>query len=120
VSDPRAGEPQVAWIACEPGATVLAADGSDIGQLKQVAGDETRDIFDGLVVSHGKLEGDRYIAAERVKGIWPNRVQTDLTPQEAETLAPYQEATVTEWHADRDNGFGARVKRAWNALIGRR
>jgi hypothetical protein len=88
--------------------------------MKQVAGDETHDIFDGLVVSHGTLEGDRYIPAERVKGIWPNRVQTDLTAQEAAALPPYQESKVTEWHADRDNSFGARVKRAWNTLIGRR
>jgi hypothetical protein len=27
---------------------------------------------------------------------------------------------VTRWHADDDRSFGARVKRAWNALIGKR
>jgi hypothetical protein len=113
-------DPQVAWIAIDQGALVTAADGSDVGTVKEIAGDETHDIFDGLVVEHSRFDSPRYVAAERVKGIWPNRVETDLTAADAEGLPPYTAPKVTEWHADDDRGFGARLRRAWHALIGKR
>ena len=117
---PESGEPQCAWIAINQGAVVTAADGSEIGTIKEIAGDETHDIFDGLVVEHSRFDSPRYIAAERVKGIWPDRVETDLTVAEVDSLSPYSEPKVTEWHADDDRGFGARVRRAWRALTGKR
>ena len=120
MSAPGGDEPQVAWIAIEEGAAVLAADGRQVGTMKEVAGDEEHDIFHGLVVSCPGVEGERYIPAERTTGIWPMKVQTDLTPDEAKTLPPYKASQVTRWHADEGGGFGARVKRAWNALIGKR
>jgi hypothetical protein len=113
-------EPQVAWIAIEVGAIVHAADGSQVGALKEVAGDEEHDIFDGLVVTISGSETPRYIPAERVKGIWPMRIETDLGADEARQLPEHRAQKVTQWHADHDRGFGARVKRAWNALIGKR
>jgi len=113
-------ESQVAWIAIETGAVVHAADGSRIGTMKQVAGDEEHDIFDGLVVTTPASETPRYIAAERVTGIWPMRIETDLDADEAASLPEHKAQRVTRWHADDDRGFGARVKRAWNALIGKR
>ena len=91
----------IAWTAIEPNTAVVGADGTRIAQVVQVAGDENADIFDGLVVSASGLEGKRYIPAERVKSCWVDRVETDLG-------------------ADEGGGFGARMKRAWNALLGRR
>ena len=113
-------EPQVAWIAVEAGAAVLGADGAQVGTMKEVAGDEEHDIFHGLVVTSPGVEGDRYIPAERVTGIWPGRIQTDLTADEARALPPYKASPVTEWHADEGGGFGDRMRRAWHALIGKR
>jgi hypothetical protein len=120
VSTPGADEPQVAWIALEAGTAVHAADGSQVGTMKEIAGDEEHDIFHGLVVTAPGSDTDRYIPAERVTGIWPTRVATDLSPEEAGSLEAYTASQVTHWHADEGGGFGARVKRAWNALIGRR
>jgi hypothetical protein len=114
------GEPQVAWIAIDENAVVVAADGSEIGQVKEVVGDEGADIFDGLVLTHPRHGTSHYIAAERVKGIWPDRVGTDLTPAEAGSLPEYTEPRVTTWHADEGGGFGARMRRAWHDLFGRR
>jgi hypothetical protein len=111
--------PQVAWIAIEHGAVVCAADGSQIGTMSEVAGDEEHDIFDGLVLTTHDSEAPRYIAAERVKGIWPDRIETDLSADEAARLPTYTASKVTHWHADRDRGFGARVKRAWHELFRR-
>lgn len=114
-----AGEPQVAWIAIEQDADVYAADGSRVGTMKEVAGDEEHDIFDGLVVSCPGFETARYIPAERVKGIWPTRIETDLSGDDVARLGQYTPSRVTRWHADEGRGFGARVKRAFNDLFRR-
>ncbi len=110
------GEPQVAWIAIEAGAVVVTADGSEIGTVKEVAGDEEHDIFDGLVVSASRFGADRYVASERVKAIWPDRVATDLSPGEAESLPEYRAPRQTVWHAD---AGGGRLRRAFRDLFGR-
>ena len=54
-----------------------------------------------------------------MKGIWPRRVETDLTAAEAGSLPPYKATPTTEWHADEGGGFGARMRRAWHDLFGR-
>jgi len=113
------GDP-VAWTALDEGALVVAADGSEIGHVKEVVGDEGADIFDGLVLTHARRGTSHYIASERVKGIWLDRVETDLTPEEARSLPDYTEPKVTTWHADQGGGFGARLKRAGKDLFGRR
>jgi hypothetical protein len=111
----------VAWTAIEPNTAVVDAAGTQIARVVQIAGDENADIFDGLVVTASGLEGRRYIPAERVKSIWVDRVETDLTTDEAAHLTAWAEPpTTTVWHADEGGGFGARLRRAWNALLGRR
>ena len=111
----------VAWTAIGPNAAVVDSAGTEIARIVHVAGDENEDIFNGLVVTSAGGEGKRYIPAERVKTIWPDRVETDLSPDEAAHLADWSEPpTTTVWHADEGGGFGTRVKRAWNALLGRR
>jgi hypothetical protein len=119
VSESGAPDP-VAWIAIGEGALVVAADGSEVGKVKEVAGDKEADIFDGLVIKHSRFDADRYVASERVKGIWPDRIETDLTAAEAESLPPYKESKTTEWHAGEGGGFGARLRRAGKDLFGRR
>jgi len=112
----NAGEPQVAWIAIDEGAVVLAANGSEIGTVKEVAGDEEHDIFDGLVISHSRFGAHRYVASERVTGIWPDKVATNLSDEEAGQLPEYREPRVTEWHADEGGG---RFRRAFRELFRR-
>jgi hypothetical protein len=111
---------RVAWTALDAGAVVVAADGSEVGKVKEVAGDKEADIFDGLVVTHSRHGSSHYIASERVKSIWPDRVETDLTPEEAGSLPSYEEPKVTTWHAGEGGGFGARLRRAGKDLFGGR
>jgi hypothetical protein len=111
----------VAWTAIGPNVGVLDAAGTEIARVVHVAGDENEDIFNGLVVTRAGSEDKRYIPAERVKTIWSDRVETDLSPDEAAHLPEWTAPpTTTVWHADDDTGFGARMRRAWNALLGRR
>jgi sporulation protein YlmC with PRC-barrel domain len=114
------GPDRVAWTGLETGALVIAADGSEVGKIKEVVGDEEADIFDGLVVNHSRRGSSHYIASERVKSIWPERVETDLSPEEAGSLPVYDEPKVTAWHAGDGGGFGARLRRAGKDLFGRR
>lgn len=95
--------PEVSWMAIERDATVVAADGSVVGTVAEVAGDPEADIFDGLVVSLSVLGANRYLPAERVTRIWPDRVQVDLSPEEIERLGEYEEPVAERWAGPDDS-----------------
>jgi hypothetical protein len=81
------GDP-VSWLLIERGWRVLDALGGEIGHVAAVLGDKERDIFDGLAVSLGLLEGDRYLAAEDVGTIEEGTVHTEV--QDASALGEYR------------------------------
>jgi hypothetical protein len=74
------GEPQVAWKAIEEGADVVAADGEVAAHVSRIVGDSDADVFTGLAVTVHAFGHERFIPAERVGGIWPRRVEVDLSP----------------------------------------
>jgi hypothetical protein len=86
----------VSWLLIEPGWKVVAADGSEIGQVHEVVGDKGKDIFDGLAVSSGLLAKARYVPAESVGTIIEGRIEVDLAPDAAERLEPYAEPPPSE------------------------
>jgi hypothetical protein len=49
-----------------PGWKVYSADGAEVGQVDEVAGDDSHDIFDGLAIATSALGKPRYVPAERV------------------------------------------------------
>lgn len=101
--------PQVSWKAIERDAAVVAADGSKVGRVVEIAGDRTADIFDGLVVALGTLGSGRHLPAERVTGIWPGRVEVDLTAEQLERLPEYEEPVVERLRGE--SGFRRFVRR---------
>jgi len=86
--------PQVSWKAIERDAVVLSAEGDNLARVVEIAGDRRADIFNGLVVTLGPLDAKRYLPAERVAGIWPRRIQVDMTAAELDRLPHYQEPVV--------------------------
>jgi sporulation protein YlmC with PRC-barrel domain len=84
-------EPQVAWKAIEADAEVFSTEGENVGKVAQVVGDPDADVFTGLSISLGVLGADRFVESERVRGIWPDRVELELTVQEIEALPEYDE-----------------------------
>ena len=113
-------ESEISWKTVDAGATVVTADGRQVGKLREVVGDRESDIFDGLVVRAAALKGDRYIASERVLRIWPDRIEVDLGADEALNLPEYAEpAAATTWRPDA-GGVGARLRNAFRDLFGRR
>jgi hypothetical protein len=85
-------ETAVAWIATPYRAPVVAADGSEIGTAESLLGDETEDIFHGIVVK--QREGGKLveIPAARIKKITSKHVVTDLTEGGISGLQPYRES----------------------------
>lgn len=102
-------EAQVSWKAIERDAVVVAADGTKAAHVAEVAGDPDADIFNGLVLSLGALGGNRYLPAERVRGIWPDRVEVDASADELEHLPRYEEPVGGRIVAD--DSFLTRLRR---------
>jgi hypothetical protein len=86
----------VAWIMIEPGWKVVAADGTEIGRIHEVAGDENIDIFDGLVITNSVLGPKKYVPAEVVGDIYEGEVRLKLTGDEVERLSEYEAPGVSE------------------------
>lgn len=87
-------EPQVSWKGIERNAAVVSSDGTEIAKVVEVAGDQSADIFNALVVKIGPLEQKLNLPAERVVAIWPRRVEVDLTAREVARLPVYEESVV--------------------------
>jgi sporulation protein YlmC with PRC-barrel domain len=101
--------PEVSWKAIEKGARVFAPDGTEIGKVSEIAGDEEADIFSGLVVSLSRLSANRFLASERVTGIWSDRIETNVSAEQAEALEDYKEPVAERWQVPDD--FMTRLRR---------
>ena len=101
-------EPQVSWKAIEQDATVVTSDGDEAGRVVEIVGDPAADIFGGLVVKATVLDEKRHLPAEHVKGIWPRRVEVDLSAAELKGLPPYEEPVVERLEPKR--GFVTRLR----------
>lgn len=101
-------EPQVSWKVVERNAAVVGAEGAEIARVVEIAGDRTADIFSGLVVKPGTLDAKRFLPAEHVVEIHPQRVRVDLTAEAVGALPPYDEPVVERLPTE---GFFRRLRR---------
>ena len=104
-------EPEVSWKALEPGAEVISSEGEPVGSVSRVVGDADADVFTGIAVKHGVLGGERLVPSERIRAIWPERVEVDLSKRDVENLPPYEDSPVVRWTPDEDTGFFSRLFR---------
>jgi hypothetical protein len=81
----------VSWFVVEPGWKAVAADGTEVGTVKETIGDSNTDIFNGLAISTGLLSHPLYVPAEEVERIEEGRVVLRLDPGQVEQLEPYAE-----------------------------
>ena len=97
----------VSWYLIRPGWKVLAVDGSDVGKVDEVAGDDNADIFDGLAIATSALGKPRYVPSEQVAEITEGAVRLTLTREEAKHLGEYLEpATSATIEPDSKGGAG--------------
>ena len=86
----------VSWFVIEPGWKVVAADGSEVGEVAETVGDSSHDIFDGLSVRSGRFAKPRYIPAEQVGTITEGVVHVKLSPDQVRHLREYDEPPPSE------------------------
>ena len=97
----------VSWLMIETGWKVIASDGSEVGQVDEIAGDSSLDIFDGLAIATSAFGKPRYVPAEQVGQITDGVVHLTLTPAEVEQLGEYLEpATSAEIEPESKGGVG--------------
>jgi hypothetical protein len=101
-------EPQVSWKVIEAGASVVTSDGTKAATVSRVVGDTDADVFTGLAVKAGVLREERLIPSERVRAIYPDRIEVDLTSSDVEHLPPFKETPVVRIEAGAP-GFLARL-----------
>ena len=100
----------VSWLMIETGWKVLAEDGSEVGEVDEIAGDDTEDVFDGLAVATSAFGKPRYVPAEQVAEITDGVVRLSLTVNQVSQLGEYLEpATTAEIEPDSKGGFGESV-----------
>jgi hypothetical protein len=94
----------VSWFLIRSGWTVVSADGHEVGRVDEVAGDETHDIFDGLVIATSMLGKPRYVPAEQVGTIEEGTIHLTLSRDQCERLGEYLEPATS---AEIEPGGGA-------------
>jgi hypothetical protein len=93
-----------------PGWKVYASDGTEVGQVDEVSGDDNADIFDGLAIATSALGKPKYVPAERVTTITEGRVNLSLTSEEIEGTSEFLEpATSEEIEPDDHRGLGETI-----------
>src|SRR6266511_2653972 len=98
----------VSWLVIRPGWRVFAADGSQVGEVDEIAGDDSEDVFDGLAIATSSFGKPRYVPAEQVAEITEGVVRLALTRGQVERLGEYLEpATSAEIETDSKGGLGA-------------
>ena len=101
----------VSWLMIRPGWKVYAADGTEVGAVDEVAGDDNADIFDGLAVATSALGKPIYVPAESVGPITDDaRIELTLSAEQVAALGEYREPATSEIiEADNKSTFGSRV-----------
>ena len=84
------------WLSIEPGWRVDAADGTEVGRVEEVTGDQETDIFDGLAVAGSLLGRPRYIPSEQVESIAEGTVTLKLDRAAFDALSEYREPAEAE------------------------
>ena len=100
----------VSWLLIRPGWKVYASDGSEVGEVDEVAGDDGLGIFNGIAIARRAFGKPRYIPSEQVAAITEGAVRLSITPQQVEAIGEYLEpATSAEIQADSKSGVGGEL-----------
>jgi|SRR5579862_70688 len=99
----------VSWFMIRPGWKVYASDGTEVGAIDEIVGDEEQDIFDGLAVATSALGKPVYVPAESVGQITDDeRIALTLSAEQFAALGEYLEP-ATSRIIEGDNKPGSRI-----------
>jgi len=109
-SDDAGRDDPVSWLMIRPGWKVVAADGVEVGEVDEIAGDDTQDVFDGLAVATSAFGKPRYVLSEQVGLITQGVVHLTIDRTQVEQIGEYLEpATSAEIQADSKGGLGETI-----------
>ena len=107
MSDDAVQDDPVSWLLIRPGWKVVAADGAEVGEVDEVAGDDTEDLFDGLAGATSAFGKPRYVLSEQVGDITERVVRLTISRAQFEQLGEYLEpATSGVIEPDSKGGLG--------------
>ena len=84
-------ETPVAWTALPRDAIVVGADGSEIGRVHHVLGDQEDDIFHGIAMRRANDGETVEVPWTRIKRTTEKHVVTDIYPGDIGSLPPYHD-----------------------------
>ncbi|HKW60417.1 MAG TPA: hypothetical protein VJR46_11765 [Candidatus Dormibacteraeota bacterium] len=84
-------ETPVAWTVLPRDAIVVGADGSEIGRVKYVLGDQPEDIFHGIAMRRARDGETVEVLWTRIKKMTEGHVLTDMYPDAVAALPRYHE-----------------------------
>jgi hypothetical protein len=103
-----------------PGWKVFSADGTEVGAVDEVAGDDNADIFDGLAVATSALGQPKYVPAEQVTTITEGRIDTSLTAEAVSALSDFLDpATSAQIEPSDHHGIGESIGAETRKLEGK-
>ena len=116
------GDP-ISYLVLEPGTDVISADGQKVGKVEHVLGDESTDIFDGLVIDTKLGPGGlRFVDAPEVDELRERAVLLTMPAAEVDRLPkPGPSPAVIEHHGteDTESPIAQKLRRAWDLISGR-
>ena len=83
--------PPISWRAIVYGTPVISSDKESAGEVHEVLGSDSEDIFHGLRVSLTGRHRDVMVSAGAVASLSADEVRTDLTRAELDALPTYEE-----------------------------
>ena len=93
-----------------PGWKVYASDGTEVGAVDEVTGDDGADIFDGLAVATSALGQPKYFPAEQIATITEGRIDLSLPREQVEGADAFLEpATSAVIEPDDHRGVGESI-----------
>ena len=81
----------ISWRSLIYGTAVLAGDGTRVGTVREVLGDDAEDIFHGLRVRLDHGGRDVMVAADDIASLGADAVRVDLTAAALTALPEYKE-----------------------------
>lgn len=111
----------VSWLMIRPGWKVYSSDGTEVGAVDEIAGDENEDIFDGLAVATSALGKPIYVPAESVGPITDDgRIELTLSAEQVAALGEYLEPATSEIiEADNKSSFGSKIAADFREVEGK-
>jgi len=110
------GDP-VSWFVIEPGWTVVAESGEEVGSVDEVVGDSSDDIFNGLSISTSLLGRPRYVPSEQVAEITEGRIRLKLSKDQVDHLGEFEEPPTTAEVLPEEAGLLTRAEASVEAPI---